>query len=356
MAKNNLLEKLKKLSGNEYGFVASDETNPYVVKTYVDLDCYLLNAALSNGNLFGGLPLGWRIIFGGESGVAKSLLVMYIVKSMMKKYPDLNVIFFESEGSTVLEQAESLKVDKSKILILPVGTIQDFKIQSTRIINSIKEDQKKGNKDQYMLVLDSLGQLGTVNEYNQALEGSEKKDMSKAGEIRSAFRNITLDLRLTNTPFLICNHLFANIGGYGSQNMQSGGKAPVYAGDIIFQITKAKEKEGERRVGSCLSLKIQKSRMQIEDTVYKLLLLYSKGLWKYSGLLELAVEYKIFKKDGNGYIVDEKGTKVSKKELAKNAEIYYTQEVLEAINEKLMKSVSFGSEDEVDIDSFDEED
>lgn len=352
MAKNSVLEKFKKLSGNEYSFVMNEEDNPYIIKGMVDTGCYLLNAALCNGNIYGGLPLGRRVIFGGESGVAKSLLIMYIIKSFLKENEGGNVIFFETEGSSVIEQADSMKVPKDRILVLPVNTVQDFKIQSTKILGQIKEEQKKGNKEQYLFVLDSLGMMTTNNEYSQAVDGSEKKDMSKAGEIKSAFRTITLDLALTNIPLLIANHTYANVGGYGNQRVQSGGSGPVYAGDVLFQITKAKEKEGDSRVGSLLSLKIQKSRYQIEENVYKLLLLYSKGLWKYSGMLEMALKYDVFKKEGNSYVVSNDGTKVSKKELYKNAEVYYTKEILDKINEKLMADVGFGQNSNDGVEGF----
>jgi hypothetical protein len=354
MAKNSILEKFKKLSGNEYSFLLSNDDNPYTVKQTVNTGCYLLNAALYNGDIFGGLPLGKRIIFSGESGVAKSLLCVYVLKSFMDKYPDANVIFFESEGSSILEQAESVKLNKNNVLILPVNTIQDFKVQSTRILSQIKEEQKKGNKDQYIFVLDSLGLLGSNKERNDAIAGEDKKDMTKAADIRGAFRNITLDLSLTNTPFLISNHVYDSLNAYQPKT-QSGGKAVTYCGDQIFLITKAKEKDGDIRCGSTLSLKLVKSRFQKEDTVYKLLLLYNKGLWKYSGLFELALKYGIFKKEGNSYIVSNDGIKVTKKEIYKNADTYYTEDILNKLNMSLMADVGFGITQDINIENFSDE-
>lgn len=347
MAKNTILEKMKKISGNEYCFLMEEENNPYRVKDWIDTDCYILNAALSNGDIHKGLPLGKRVIISGEPGVAKSLFTMYIIKAYLNKIPDANVIFFESEGSSVLEMAESLNLPQDKILILPVGSVTDFKNQATKILSEIKTQHKteKGEKSKYIMCLDSLSMMHSKREYNNSLEDNDAKDMSKAGDIRGVFRNITLDLSLTQTPMIITNHVYDNVGGYGNQKIQSGGKGVVYAGDIIFVLTKAKEKEGNDRVGSQITLNVFKSRFQREDTKYKILLLYSKGVYKYSGLMEYALEYGVWKKEGHSILVSE-GVKVKKSTIYKNPKEYFNEDVLNQINTKLIKDVGFGDNGE----------
>ncbi len=352
MAKNSVLEKMKKLSGNEYSFTMDEENNPYKVKTWIDTGCYILNAALSDGNLFKGLPLGKRVIISGEPGVAKSLFTMYIIKAYLNQIPDANVIFFESEGSSVMEMAENLNLPSDRILILPVGNVTDFKNQATKILNEIKNDNKKEKeKAKYIMCLDSLSMMHSNREYNNALEDNEAKDMSKAGDIRSVFRNITLDLSLTEIPMIITNHVYDNVGGYGNQKIQSGGKGVVYAGDIIFVLTKAKEKEGNDRVGSQITVNVFKSRFQREDVKYKILLLYSSGIYKYSGLLDYALDYGVWKKEGHSILVNE-SEKVKKSQIYKNPEKYFTESVLNEINVRLIKDVGFGGTE----DFFEDED
>ena len=127
------------------------------------------------------------------------------------------------------------------------------------------------------------------------------------------------------------------------------------SGDIIFVLTKAKEKEGDERVGSQITLNISKSRFQREDSKYKILLLYSKGVYKYSGLMEYALKYEIWKKEGHSIVVDE-NRKVKKSTIFKNPEEFFTEQVLNQINENLIKDVGFGDtgeeffHDEIDKD------
>ena len=353
MAKD-ILSDLKKLSGNEYAFLMTEDDNPYKVKGWVDTGCYLLNAALSDGDLTKGLPLGKRIVISGEPSVAKSLFTMYIIKAYLNQVPDAKVIFFESEGSSVLEMAESLSLPKDNFLILPVGDVTDFNHQATKILNKIKEMRKgKSQEDapKFIMCLDSLSMMHSKREYKNALDGNEAKDMSKAGDIRSVFRNITLDLSLTQTPLIVTNHVYDNIGGYGNQKIQSGGKGISYAGDVILVLTKAKEKDGNSRVGSQITVNISKSRFQREDTKYKIILLFSKGVYKYSGLLEYALEFNIWKKEGHSILINDE--KVKRKTILKSPEQYFTDDVINQINEKLKCEVGFGDNGE---DFFGEDD
>ena len=61
----------------------------------------------------------------------------------------------------------------------------------------------------------------------------------------------------------------------------------------------------------------------------------------WSKALELGEKYEVFTKAGNRYIMGEK--KVYPKEVLKNPELYFTPEVMQALDECAKKEFSYGS-------------
>jgi hypothetical protein len=115
-------------------------------------------------------------------------------------------------------------------------------------------------------------------------------------------------------------------------------------------LTKAKEKEGINHVGAILSLNIQKSRFIPENVKSKVIVLFKKGIYKYSSLLELGIEFGVIKKEGISYVLD--GVKMKRTEIIKKPEDYFTQSALEILREAILKNWSFGGDDNIEIDDF----
>ena len=80
-------------------------------------------------------------------------------------------------------------VDPSKFRYEPVGTVQEFKTNITQTVDLLIEKKEQGmNIPKVLFILDSVGNLATQKEIDDAKSGNDKSDMTRAKQIRSIFR------------------------------------------------------------------------------------------------------------------------------------------------------------------------
>lgn len=354
---SKITNKFKKVLKDDFIY-SMDEENPYIIKEYVSTDCFILNALLGNGDIFGGIPKGKRITFAGPSSTGKSLLTAYVAKNYLDNVPKAHLIAFETEGASFYDMMESINVDSSRVTIIGVNSVEKFRSSISKVLDTITKDRKDDTDDtEYIFLLDSLGMLPTEKEINDAKDEKYVADMTRAKTIRSIFRIITMDLFKLQIPFLIVNHSYASMSLYSSQQ-QGGGEGPKYASDVVIMLTKAKAKEGTEHIGAILSLTVQKSRFIPENIKAKVMVLFKKGIMKYSHLLDLGLDLNIIKKEGISYVLND--VKMKRTDILKEPEKFYTSESLEILRNEILNTWSFGhnsndeeSEDlisEVDID------
>ena len=125
------------------------------------------------------------------------------------------------------------------------------------------------------------------------------------------------------------------------QKEMGGGSGLKYAASSIIYLGKRKVKDGTDVVGNIIHCKNYKSRLTRENSMVDVLLTYDKGLDKYYGLMELAIEAGIFKKVSTRIELPD-GTKTFGKTINDNPEKYYTKEVLEKIDEQAKKQFLYG--------------
>jgi hypothetical protein len=95
-------------------------------------------------------------------------------------------------------------------------------------------------------------------------------------------------------------------------------------------------------VGNIIKAKAVKSRLSRENRDVEVRLFYDeRGLDRYYGLLPLAVEGGIIERVGNRYVFGEK--KFYEKEIMKNPEAFFTQDVLEQIDTFAQLKFKYGS-------------
>jgi hypothetical protein len=154
-----------------------------------------------------------------------------VVKNFLNTNPDGYCLYFDTEAAITKSLLESRGIDLSRVIVLNVVTIEEFRSKALKAVDIyLKKDEKE--RKPCLFVLDSLGMLSTNIEIGDAIAGEEKKDMTKAGLIKGAFRMLTLKLGQANIPMIVTNHLYANVGGYGPSKVQSGGC--LTAGTKVF--------------------------------------------------------------------------------------------------------------------------
>ena len=333
----SFLKDIVKEIGNEYATVVSDDVDN---SSFVDTGSYIFNGLVS-GSIYGGIPSNKITAIAGESSTGKTFFCLSIVKHYLEKDKDAGVIYFESESAISKEMIESRNIDANRMVVVPVTTVQEFRTQSLKILDKYLSQPEEQRKPM-MFVLDSLGMLSTTKEVEDAEAGKETRDMTRAQIVKSIFRVLTLKLGKANVPLLVTNHTYDVVGSYMPTKEMGGGSGLKYAASTIIYLSKSKEKDGTEVVGNIIKCKTFKSRFTKENSQVATRLFYDeRGLDPYYGLLELGEKYGVFTKTGNRYNMGEK--KVYPKEVLKNPEVYFTPEVMQALDECAKKEFSYGS-------------
>jgi len=190
-------------------------------------------------------------------------------------------------------------------------------------------------------VLDSLGMLSTEKEITDALADKNIRDMTRSQLTKGAFRMLTLKLGQAGVPLIVTNHTYDVIGAYVPTKEMGGGSGLKYAASTIIYLSKKKEKDGTEIVGNLIKAKTAKSRLSKENKDVTVRLYYDdRGLDRYFGLLELGELGGLWKNVAGRYEMD--GKKVYAKEIYKNPDKYFTEEVLQQLDDVAKKEFSYG--------------
>jgi RecA/RadA recombinase len=339
---SNFLKDIIKDVGNEYATLVSEGVDSADVTNFIDTGSYSFNALLS-GSIFGGLPGNKITAIAGEAATGKTFFALGICKNFLDKDKEAGVIYFESESAISKEMIVGRGVDASRMVIVPVATVQEFRNQSIKVLDKYLE-QPEDKRKPLMFVLDSLGMLSTTKEMEDTAEGKETRDMTRSQIVKSTFRVLTLKLGKAKVPMIMTNHTYDVIGSMFPQKEMGGGSGLKYAASSIIYLGKRKEKDADNEViGNIIHCKNYKSRLTKENAQIDVRLTYKSGLDRYYGLLEIAEEEGIFKKVSTRYELPD-GTKVFGKSINDEPEKYFTKEILKKIDEATKKKFLYGAE------------
>ena len=341
---SDFLKDIIKETGNEYASLVSDGASGDV-DSFIDTGSYIFNALLG-GSIHRGLPSNKITAIAGESATGKTFFVLGMCKNFLDKNPDGGVIFFESESAITKDIIEERGIDSSRMVVMPVTTVQEFRHQSLTVLEKYIEQDAKEKKP-LLLVLDSLGMLSTTKEIEDTQDGKETKDMTRAQIVKAAFRVLTLKLGKAKVPLIITNHTYDVIGSMFPQKEMGGGSGLKYAASSIVYLSKRKEKDGTEIIGNIIHCKNYKSRLTKENKVVDVRLTYSKGLDRYYGLLDLALKHNIFKQVSTRIELPD-GTKTFGKTINNDPKKYFTKEILEQLDGVCSKEFKYGDEVEAE--------
>ena len=335
---SDFLKDIIKETGNEYASLVSDGVEAGDVDTFIDTGSYVFNALLS-GSIYGGLPANKITALAGESATGKTFFLMGIVKNFLDSDPSAGVIYFESESAITKQMVIDRGIDPERMVILPVTTVQEFRTQSLKVLDSYL---MKADKRPMLMCLDSLGMLSTTKEVEDTSEGKETRDMTRAQVLKAAFRVLTLKLGKAKIPMVITNHTYDVVGSMFPTKEIGGGSGLKYAASSIVYLSKKKEKDGTEVIGNIIHCKNHKSRLTQENKMVDVRLTYNKGLDKYYGLLDLALKYNMFKQVSTRIELPD-GTKQYAKTINNDPEKYFTKDVMDLLEEAAGKEFKYGT-------------
>ncbi len=335
----SFLNTIIKELDNEFASLAADGIAAGDIESFVDTGSYVFNALVS-GSLFGGIPSNKITAIAGESGTGKTFFCLSVVRNFLNINSDAGVIYFETESAISKQMIESRGIDSKRMVIFPVDTIEEFRTQAVRIIDKYMEQPKEERKP-LMFVLDSLGMLATNKEVEDASNDKNVRDMTKAQLVKSVFRILTLKLGKANIPMLVTNHTYDVVGSYVPTKEMGGGSGLKYSASTIIYLGKKKEKDGTDLIGNIIKCEAKKSRLTREGSKVETRLFFDeRGLERHYGLLELGERANIWKNSAGRYEIN--GKKVYGKEILRNPEQYFTDEVMAKLEEQAAVEFLYG--------------
>ena len=336
----DFLKDIAKQAGNEYASLVADCVEAGDVDSYIDSGSFIFNALLS-GSIYGGLPSNKITAIAGESATGKTFFVMGMCKNFLDSNPDAGVIYFESESAITKQMVIDRGIDPKRMVMFPVTTVQEFRTQAIKVLDKYLE-QDESDRKPIMLCLDSMGMLSTTKEIDDTADGKETRDMTRAQVLKAAFRVLTLKLGRAKVPMVVTNHTYDVVGSMFPTKEMGGGSGLKYAASTIIYLSKKKEKDGSEVIGNIVHCKNQKSRLTIENKMVDVRLTYEKGLDRYYGLLDLAVQFGIFKQVSTRIELPD-GSKQYAKTINNNPEKYFTEDIMKQLDECAMKQFKYGN-------------
>ena len=251
---------------------------------FLSTNCVPINLIFS-GRPDGGILIGGMAMISADSQLGKSIIAANVMRSAQKK--DMKVILIDTERAFKKETARKMGVDTSsdKLSIFRGSDIE--KIET--IIMKIMDKVPVSERHNVLIVIDSWGTLMTSRAINNAITGNDKADFSLPVK-KNNLANVCLN---TGATFMVVNHIYDNVGGFGDPIKIPGGKRITFNCENIGLCTsRSKEKDSDKKViGNIVKIKTYKSRFSVADTVLEYRIRKEGGLDPFYGMLPDALEH-----------------------------------------------------------------
>lgn len=203
MAVNTLRDKLIKNSTIDYTDTLTD-SKIFTKKDMIPTIVPMMNVALS-GSMDGGLTPGLTM-FAGPSKHFKTGFALLLASAFIKKYPDGIILFYDSEFGTPQSYFKTFEIPFESVVHTPIMNIEELKFDIVQQLDNITRT------DRVMIIIDSIGNLASKKELEDARDAKSVADMSRAKQLKSLFRMITPYLTLRDIPLVVINHTYKEIG------------------------------------------------------------------------------------------------------------------------------------------------
>jgi RecA/RadA recombinase len=288
---SSILEKLKKNCRIKEADILS-ESDFYAEKDITPTPVPMINVALS-GSIDGGLTSGLTVL-AGPSKHFKTSFALLMAASYLKKHKDAILMFYDSEFGSPQQYFESFGIDTSRVLHIPIKNVEELKFD---LVNQLDQIERK---DKVAIVIDSVGNLASKKELEDALNEKSVADMTRAKALKGLFRMVTPYLTMKNIPLIAINHTYQEIGLF-PKAIVSGGTGITYSADNIWILGRQQDKDGTEIQGYHFIINVEKSRFVKEKSKIPISVSWEGGIQKWSGLLDVAIDGGYVIKPKNGW-------------------------------------------------------
>jgi RecA/RadA recombinase len=253
----------------------------YSQKDVIPTSVPMINVALS-GTVDGGLTPGVTML-AGPSKHFKTGFALLLASSFLKKYPDAVILFYDSEFGTPQSYFQTFGIPLDSVVHTPVTDVEELKHDMSVQLANLNRD------DKVIIVIDSIGNLASKKETDDAMDGKVVADMSRAKSLKSLFRIITPKLTLKDIPLVVVNHTYKEIGMY-PKDVVGGGTGSYYGADNIWILGRQQDKDADGIQGYHFIINVEKSRYVKEKSKIPITISYDGGINRWSGLLDIALD------------------------------------------------------------------
>jgi RecA/RadA recombinase len=266
----------------------------------------MINVALS-GRVDGGLVPGLTVL-AAPSKHFKTAFSLLMAAAFLKAHPNGIILFYDSEFGTPESYFTAFGVPLESVVHSPITDIEQLKFDIMQQLQELKRG------DEVMIVVDSVGNLASKKEVEDALKQSSAADMTRAKQLKSLFRMVTPHLTLKDIPMVVVNHVYQTQEMY-SKAVVSGGTGIMYSADNVWIIGRQQDKDDKELLGYHFVINVEKSRYVKEKSKIPITVGFDSGINKWSGLLDLALEGKFIVKPKQGWYarVDQETGEISGK-------------------------------------------
>lgn len=285
------MDKLKKNSKIKSTSVLAD-SKFFNKKDMITTDVPMINVALS-GDLDGGLTPGLTVL-AGPSKHFKTSFALLMASAYLKKYDNAVILFYDSEFGSPQSYFQQFDIDTSRVLHTPITNVEELKFD---IINQLEQIDRD---DKVIVVIDSIGNVASKKELEDAINEKSVADMSRAKALKGLFRMCTPYLAMKDIPMLAVNHTYQEMGLF-PKSIVSGGTGIYYSADNIWIIGRQQDKKGTEIKGYHFVINIEKSRYVKEKSKIPISVSWEGGVQRWSGLLEVGMAGGYVQKPSPGW-------------------------------------------------------
>lgn len=287
----SIMDKLKKNSKIKTTDVLSD-SKFFNEKDFTPTDVPMVNVALS-GDVDGGLSAGLTVL-AGPSKHFKTSFALMMAGAYLKAHPEAVMLFYDSEFGSPQSYFEQFDIDPARVLHTPITNVEELKFD---MIGQLEELDRN---DDVIIVIDSIGNMASKKEMDDAINEKSVADMSRAKALKGLFRMATPYLTMKNIPLLAVNHTYKEIGLF-PKDIVGGGTGIYYSADNIWILGRQQDKKGTEIQGYHFVINVEKSRYVKEKSKIPITVSWDGGVRKYSGLLDCALAGGYVTKPANGW-------------------------------------------------------
>ena len=211
----SLLDKMKKTgfkSVTSRAKLVKDAVND-IFGELIPTNTPAFNIAIS-GKYDGGVG-GGVVSIAGPSKHFKTLFCLLAASAYMNAHKDAIILYYDSEGGASLEYLEMMNIDVDRVLHLPIKNVEELKFDIMQKLEAIE------SKEKVFIMIDSIGNLASKKEMEDAINEKSVADMSRAKSIKSFFRMVTPYIKERKIPLYAIQHTYQSMCMEGSVEIKT---------------------------------------------------------------------------------------------------------------------------------------